>query len=204
MLQAGTTPVSGVTVQLFGSNMNTLFTTTSSNQGQFSGQSMTGSRAIDGHLVAQGAAGQGYLTTTYFPRQPFAMDTTTLAITVITQQNLMTLYQLFGGASYDPTRGTVLAEIADCAGNPVSGATLSVVPPAGQQAGRVYYMQNGLPNMAATSTDASGQVIVLDEPAFTTTFSATSSMGVVFHPYSVSVAANAVTMLDIQPGAQSP
>lgn len=55
----------------------------------------------------------------------------------------------------DPSAGFVFATVLDCTGTPTSGATVELMPkPPGALS--TLYLSNGLPNAAATMTDASG------------------------------------------------
>jgi hypothetical protein len=165
------------------------FATNTDPNGAFSAGAPIGNTPLDGHYDV-GTAAQGM--TYFYPPRPFD-DDFSVGLSLMSPSEIQQLYSLFGVA-FDPQRGSMFIQIVDCDYKPVMGASLTISP-----AGSVYYLINGTPSQTAASTDASGAVIVMNQPAGIVMISAKNSVGD-FHKYQIPVRAGAVlTQMALQP-----
>lgn len=188
-------PVAGASVSGFLRGGTTaLVTVTSDANGNFAAQVPTNGNALDGFIRASAPPSVGYLPTELWPRHPFDADTT-VRIQFLSQTDLSQLYSI-GAANYDSTQGTVIAQIVDCNGQPVAGATL--VLNIGSANTRIEYADsNGLPSTNLMATTANGIVYVFSISG-SGIFSASSTQGN-FHQYSMNILAGELTEMSIQP-----
>jgi hypothetical protein len=132
-------PVTGMT-----NARATVFSTTTDGSGDFSSTLDTGGVAVDAYVVTSGSA---YAPSYFYPAHPFVGD-------AITPLPMLTPPEL---AMLNPA-GSGFAQLllGDCLGNGLGSCTLEVTPaPA-----LVEYSKNGKPDPTATSTEASGYVLV--------------------------------------------
>lgn len=143
----------------------------------------TGGVAPDVYRKAT-AAGRldGY---TFDPFPPFDSNHAARGIYAPTAAN-RDRYYAAAGLSADPAKGTVLVEVADCIGLPISGATVEA-----PTAGRVIYLDDGgLPSGSATATGSPAVAVLLNVPVGS--LDATVHAGsVVYRARPIAVRANA-------------
>jgi hypothetical protein len=122
----GTTPVDGVDLALFHAGTpDVIVRTTSDGSGTFT----TGAFASGGHPLHAylKATKQDYRTTFFYPPFPFTRDATNLPLPMISDALFATVASSLGATQDDRHNGVLLVAVADCQGQPIAGATLSVI-----------------------------------------------------------------------------
>lgn len=133
----------------------------------------------------------GYLDTFAFPAVPLNHNTT-VNIALMTSGDLSQVSSITGDTP-DPTKGTLSVVVTDCDGTPVSGATVTTT-----SGGTIRYFAGGAPSKTATATDASGNVIIYNVPAGSTTVGAVVA-GMTLRSHSFPINANAWNQTAVQP-----
>lgn len=162
-----------------------LATTTSGSGGAYSLTVPTGGGPVDGYFRGRSA---GLLDTYLYPPSDVTEDTTGVTLLLVSGSTLSSLTSL-AGATYDPGKGFIALIVADAAGNPVTGATVTIAP-AGTA--RVIYSSGGFPSGSATATDASGTVYIANTNTGAVTVDATAG-GTAFQELTFEARAGALT-----------
>jgi len=165
-----------------------LDSTTSDGSGNYTLTIATGRTPVDGYVRVTKT---GYLATYGFPAVPLSADATD-NILVLTSSEFGTLASLVG-ESPTPGDGFIAIVVTDCAGNPLTGATVASNPP-----GRIHYNAAGAPSSSATSTYTDGVAYIFNVAAGDVTIFGTAS-GHALRQHVVNARANAVTLTQIQP-----
>jgi hypothetical protein len=123
---SGTTPVDGVDLALFHAGTpDVIVRTTSNGSGAFTtGAFASGGHPLHAYLKATKA---DYRTTFFYPPFPFTRDATNLPLPMISNTLFATITSSLGAMQDDRHNGALLVAVADCQGQPVAGATLSVI-----------------------------------------------------------------------------
>lgn len=157
------TPVSGASVQGFkiSNNQSLGAPVTTKQDGSFKKALSTGGKPLAAYLQSTAT---GLVDSYLFPAVPLAASVSGLSVFMVSSQTLTLLYGagLGFGNSPDKTKGTVVVEVVDCSGNPVSGATVIAKP---APAKIVYTSGNLVPSQNATSTGADGVAYLFNAPA---------------------------------------
>jgi hypothetical protein len=135
---AANVPVTGV------AGSATVFSTTTDGSGDFSSVIATGGAAVAAYVVTSGSA---YAPSYFYPAHPFVDDAMT-PLPMLTPSELATLNPAGSGFAQ--------LLVGDCLGNGLAGCTVEVTP----APELVEYSKNGKPDPTATSTEASGYVLV--------------------------------------------
>jgi hypothetical protein len=133
---SGTMPVGAVDLALFHAGTpDVIVRTTSDASGMFA----TGAFASGGHPLHAylKATKPDYRTTFFYPPFPFTHDATNLPLPMISDVLFETIATSLGATQDDHHNGVLLVAVADCQGQPVAGATLSVIH-GNTQVGDVY------------------------------------------------------------------
>jgi len=122
----GPAPVDGVDLALFHAGTPDVIVRTTSNG---SGAFTTGAFASGGHPLHAylKATKPDYRTTFFYPPFPFTRDATNLPLPMIGDALFDTVASSLGATQDDRHNGVLLVAVADCQGQPVAGATLSVI-----------------------------------------------------------------------------
>jgi len=163
---------------------------TSDTPGMYSLTVATGGTPVNGYLKVTKSGGT-YLPTYAYPAVPLAADATDNVL-VITSSEFSFLANLVGvtPAAGDGFIGVV---VTDCAGNPLTGATVTSSP-----AGTVKYNAAGSPSSSATSTSSDGVAYIFNVAAGNVTILGAAS-GHALRQHVVNARADAVTLTQIQP-----
>jgi hypothetical protein len=145
---------------------------------------------VDGYLKFSGS---GVVPTFLYPPEPFSANASALDSATVTTGTLALLYT-FAGTSMNSADGTSLVLVTDCAGAPITGATVAFGP----AAGRVVYLSGGLPSSSATETDSTGVALGLNVPPGNNTITATFQ-GTSLKSHVVDIRANTITQTSIHP-----
>jgi hypothetical protein len=123
---SGTMPVGGVDLALFHAGTpDVIARMQSAASGAFTtGAFATGGHPLHGYLKA---TTPGYRTTFFYPPFPFARDATNLPLPMISDALFATITATLGATQDDRHNGVLLVAVADCQGQPVASATLSVI-----------------------------------------------------------------------------
>ena len=170
--------------------MTSLASTLSDSGGNFVLNAATGGVPIDGFARA---SKDSYLTSWLYLPDPLSMSFTNVPVVMIASSNVG-LLELLLGVSVDDSKGVVALRIADCAGDPIAGATVSTSP-AGTD---IAYTSGGLPSTMAAATDADGVAIVFNVPPGDVEVQA-SYGGTALHAHTVVSHAGDVTQTIIHP-----
>ena len=165
-----------------------LDTTTSDGSGHYTLTVATGSVPVNGFLRITKS---GYLPTYGYPAVPLAADQTDNVLVITSTE-----FNFLAGAvgeSPTPGDGFIGIVVRDCAGTPLTGATVASNPP-----GRIHYNAAGAPSSSATSTSTDGVAYIFNVAAGDVTISGTAS-GHALRQHVVNARANAVTLTQIQP-----
>jgi hypothetical protein len=170
--QSGSTPLTSVTITAYRSSDNMqVATATSDAQGKYS--LAISATPLDGYLKATKS---GYTDTYYYPAAPWGQDAT-IAASLLSTSTFGLLVTFAGG---DSSKGLIIANIVDAAGNPVTGAKVTSTPASG-----IYKYSDGTGAPTSTSgTPADGTAFFLSVPVGNVTVTATKS-GATFHPHAV-------------------
>src|SRR5260370_15513586 len=163
-----------------------LDTTTSDGSGQYTLTIATGATPVDGYVRVTKT---NYLSTYGFPAVPLSADATD-NILVLTSSEFGTLASLVG-ESPTPGDGFIAIVVTDCAGNPLTGATVASNP-----AGRIHYNAGGGPSSPATSTSTDGVAYIFNVVAGDVTIIGTASVPAL-RQHVVNTLANAVTLTQV-------
>jgi len=106
----------------------------------------------------------------FFSAPPLVRDTTYDRIPLFTADDITALAAVQGN-TWDPALGIAFAGMLDCSGKPAAGVTWQ--PSLVDDKSRRFFYINGLPDEAATSTDATGFGGLLNAPTGTLTLTAT-------------------------------
>jgi hypothetical protein len=166
----------------------TLAADTSNTPGFYSLTITTGGTPVDGYVRATDSA---HITTYAYPAVPLAADTIENVLMITNTEFSF----LAGAAGVNPVAGDgfIGLVVANCAGTPIAGATVSSSP-----AGQVRYNAGGAPSSSATSTAADGVAYIANVAAGNVTVQATAS-GHTLRQHVVNARANAITLTQIQP-----
>jgi hypothetical protein len=173
----------GVPVTGTASSGANVFSTTTDGSGDFSSTIDTGGTAVDAYVVTSGSA---YAPSYFYPAHPFVDDAMT-PLPMLTPSEL---------AMLNPA-GSGFAQllVGDCLGNGLGGCTLEVTP----TPQLVEYSKNGKPDPTATSTEASGYVLVEGLVAGgSSSFVATCPTGAL-RPASVAIESDATYFIELEP-----
>ncbi len=179
--QSGASALGAVQVAAYtvGNDSTPVAMTTSDASGNYS---LTISDAtFDGYLKATKS---GYTDTYVYPAEPWSADAT-VAPSMLSSSTF-SLLLTFSGA--DSSKGMIIANITDAAGNPVSGAKISSSPASTYE----YSDGSGAPTSSSTGTSSDGVAFFLNVPVGDVTLSATKS-GATFMSHVVTARANALT-----------
>src|SRR5574338_399818 len=129
----GASPVPDTVVDVFKvGDATSVGTATSDSTGAFSiADIATGGTPIDGYVRGVGPApeAQGdpvYRTTYMYPGTVVATNLSGVPVILITQATLDTISGFASVTQDDTTNGAVIVQVADCAGDPINGATLTI------------------------------------------------------------------------------
>jgi len=183
-------PVHGAYVYAFRSGDTThLAGDTTDTPGRYSVAITTGGTPVNGYLAVSDSG--HHLDTYAYPAVPLASDQTDNVLMISPSE--VTLIGPVLGVTQDPAKGAMVIVVQNCAGQPISGATVTTTP-----AGTVRYNGPSGPNEAATSTAADGVSYVFNVPAGNVVVHADAS-GHTLRQHTVSAHANAFTLTAIQP-----
>lgn len=151
----GTAPVDGVDLALFRAGQPVVLARTRTDA---SGAFSTGTFASGGHPLHAylKATRAGYRTTFFYPPYPFTHDAASLPLPMVSDALFTTVAASLGETQDDRHDGALLVAVADCNGQPVAGATLSVRRGT-TAAGRAY-------DLGAIVPSAAGVYLVFDVP----------------------------------------
>ncbi len=181
-----TAPLAGASIEAFPRAGGTaLASATSAGDGAYALELETGGAPLDIYFRARS---NGLLDTYLYPPRAVTADTADVTQLLVSQQTLSTLSTL-GGVSYDASKGFVGLIVADAAGTPLAGATVSIAP---LGAARVLYSAGGLPSGSATATDSSGTVFIANTNAGQVTVDAAMG-GTAFQDVTMEARAGALT-----------
>jgi hypothetical protein len=185
-----TTPIDAVAVEAFiGTSTAASATATSAANGTFTVTLATSGTPLDGFLRATKT---GFIDSFFYPPTPVAANTSQAAILLATTQTFAALTAL-AQVTPDPTAGTLVVDVLDCLGHPVSGAAITVLP-----AGTIRYLQNMTPSTTATSTDATGLAAAFNVSAGAVMVGA-SVGGRTLRQHMLNVRADVVTITSVVP-----
>ena len=149
---------------------------TSAASGAFStGALSTGGHPLDAYLKASKA---GYRTTFLYPPEPFTKSLANLPLPMISDGLFASVKGALGAAQNDNKNGVLLVAVADCSGQPLAGAALTVEHGNGV-VGHAYDLGTMVPG-------AGGVFLVFDVPDGKASVSA-SYDGMTFPSYDVVV-----------------
>jgi len=183
-------PVAGAYVYAFRTGDTThLAGDTTDTPGRYSVDFTTGGTPVDGYLAVSDSG--HHLPTYAYPAVPLASNLTEDVLMVSTTE--VTLIGPVLGVTQDPAKGLMVVVVENCAGQQISGATVTTTP-----AGTVRYNGPGGPNEAAMSTAADGVAYVFNVTAGDVVVHANAS-GHTLRQHTVNARANAFTLTAIQP-----
>jgi hypothetical protein len=172
-------PVMGTT-----SSGTSAFSTTTDGSGDFSSTIATGGAALDAYVVTSPGT---YAPSYFYPAHPFDADTSA-PLPMLTPSELTEIGNPVGS-------GFAQLLLGDCIGNGLGGCTLDVTP----TPQLVEYSKNGKPDMTATSTDATGYVLIYGLVAGgSTSFTATCPTGAL-RPASLAIAPDSTYFIELEP-----
>ena len=166
----------------------TLASATSDGGGFYTLTIATGGLPVDGYVRVSKT---GYITTYGYPAVPLSADATENILVITTTE--LNLFAGLVGVSPTPGDGFIAVVVTDCAGNPLTGATISSSP-----AGSVYYNAGGAPSSTATATAPDGVAYIFNVAAGNVTILGTAK-GHALRQHVVNARADAVTLTAIQP-----
>ena len=190
---SGTSPVDGVTCALFASSDETtpIATTVTGGDGRYEFRVTTNGQPFDGYIKATKS---GYVDLFVYETGPWTSDSTNQGFNMITPNNMRSLSNIAGG-DQQTTMGLVGLMVADAAGNPVEGASVSSTPASGAYR---YMNGSGFPSSGATATADDGVAFMFNAPPGEITITATKS-GVTFKSHSFKVRPGVFTSTAITP-----
>jgi len=162
---------------------------TTDTPGRYSVAISTGGLPVNGYLAISDS---GHHIDTYaYPAVPLAADVTDNVLMVSSSEFSI----LAASAGINPVAGDgfIGLVVANCAGTPIAGATVTSSP-----AGTVRYNAAGLPSSSATSTASDGVAYIANVLAGNVTVQATAS-GHTLRQHVVNARADAITLTQIQP-----
>jgi hypothetical protein len=162
---------------------------TTDTPGRYSLSILTGGLPVNGYVAISDSG--HHLDTYAYPAVPLAADATENVLMISSAE--VTLIGPVLGVTQDPANGLMVIVVENCAGQPISGATVTTTP-----AGTVRYNGPSGPNEAATSTAADGISYVFNVPAGNVVVHANAS-GHTLRQHTVNAHANAFTLTAIQP-----
>ncbi len=183
------TALGGVQV-IASTGTDTLAADTSDTPGFYDLTIPTGGTPVNGFLKLQKS---GYLTSYAYPSRPLAANAINNVLMITSSE--FTLLSGATGVTQNAGNGFIGMVVADCNGNPLSGATVSVSP-AGSSAAR--YNAGSTPSSSATSTSGDGVAYVFNVTAGNATVQA-SAGGHTLHAHIVNARADVITLTEIQP-----
>jgi hypothetical protein len=140
-----------------------VFTTTTDAKGDFSTVVDTGGDALAAHVATM----QGlYVPSYFYPAHPFDADVADLPLPMLTSEELTQI-----GNPADTA--LVQLVLGDCLGARLEGCTLAIQP----APKLIEYTKNGVLSPSATTTDATGYVLVYGQPSGAARFEATCPTG---------------------------
>jgi hypothetical protein len=151
----GMTPVDAADLALFRAGTPEVIART---QTDAHGAFTTGAFATGGHPLHAylKATKPGYRTTFFYPPFPFTRDATSLPLPMISNTLFDQITATLQAAQDDKHNGALLVAVADCNGQPVSGATLSIIH-GNSPAGDIH-------DLGAIVPGADGVYLVFDVP----------------------------------------
>jgi hypothetical protein len=156
--------------------------------GTFSLTGRTRGNPLEVYLHAEA---EGLVTTRLYPPIPVFSDVPMIPLPMFSP-----IVVNFLSPDQEPENGIVVVIVLDCVGQPITGATVSSTP----EAGDVIYADNmGVPDDAATSTGAQGLAFLINVPAGPVTVNATSG-GEALLGHDVASVPGEVTTTIILPG----
>jgi hypothetical protein len=183
------TALSGAYVFAFGTgDTTTLAADTSNPAGFYSLSIATAGMPVNGYVRVTDSA---HITTYAYPPVPLAADAIENVLMVTSSEFSF----LAGAAGVNPVAGDgfIGLVVANCAGTPIAGATVSSTP-----AGEVRYNAGGLPSPSATATASDGVAYIANVAAGNVTVQATAS-GHTLRQHVVDARADVITLTQIQP-----
>jgi hypothetical protein len=157
----------------------TLGSATTSGNGDFSFTVPTGGHPIVPYVTLSKS---GLLTSVYIPDEATDQPISFAYGFMGTDLGVGSLYSA-GNTSRNTSLGTLFVTVTDCSGTGLSGATISLSPPAE----KIVYSNNlGVPSSSATQTGPSGYAWALNVPVGSTMLTAALS-GATFVPHTVDV-----------------
>jgi hypothetical protein len=191
---AGQTPVQGAVVTgfLFGDTTNPLATDTTDANGDYSITSnTTGGMPLDAYLQITEPA---FLDSYLYPPTPVFQANLSGVATLLLDSQTLSLIATLAGATQTAGQGFSVVLVVDCFGNPVSGATVSSVPAAGD----IRYTDGMLPSSTATATGADGLAFLFDLPPGPVEVDA-DALGMSLREHTLDIVGDAVTSTIVVP-----
>ncbi len=185
-------PVDGALVELFNAGGTLLDSELSADGGSYQLGADLGCTALDGYLRAS-KPDAGFYDIYYYPTFPWRRPRSALEL-VVFDDAARQLVSAFAGVTIQAGTAALALGVDDCAGAPVSGATVATNP-----SGDVRYVAgNGLPTSGATSTSAKGQALVFNLPPGPVTLTV-SARGQTFRVRTIPARADAITSTTLVP-----
>lgn len=190
----GTSPVDGVAVAAFskGNETTAAATGTSDGDGNYSLTVTFDGDSFDGYIKATKT---GYMDLYEYPTGALSADFSDASFNMITPGNKNQLVNIANGGQH-AGKGLIGLLVADAAGNPVAGATVSSTPASGAYR---YMAGNGFPSSSATSTASDGVAFMFDVPADAEVTVTATKSGMTFKAHTLKARADVFTSTAIQP-----
>lgn len=194
---AGSSPVAKATVDFRKvSNDQSIGSTTSANDGSFTKNLSTGGSPLDDYILATPPNNASLLNTRVYPPAPQANDASGVPVEMVSGQTLGFGYSFVTGGQQTAGTGTIIIDVVDCNGNPVSGATVSASPSTGTT---IAYNAMGFPSNMATATNTDGIAYIFNAPAGDVTVNANVPGVGTLRGHAVKSVTNTVTETEIEP-----
>lgn len=153
------TPVEGALIELMDPSGSVVASAVSGTDGgRYAVSTAIGCAPYAGSMRAS-KPDAGFSDNWYYPSAPWRMSRSSLEL-VIFDGAAQTLVAGIAGVTVQPGTGALALGVDDCAGRPMSGATVTTSP-----AGTVRYVSAlGFPSATETATTGKGQLIVFNVP----------------------------------------
>lgn len=185
-------PVDGALVELFNAGGTLLDSELSVDGGRYALTTNVDCAPLDGYLRAS-KPDAGFYDIYYYPTFPWRRPRAALEL-VVFDNAARQLVSGFAGVTIQNGTAALALGVDDCAGAPVSGATVTTNP-----SGDVRYVAgNGLPTSGAMSTSAKGQALVFNLPPGPVTITV-NARGQTFRVRTIDARVDAITSTTMTP-----
>jgi hypothetical protein len=190
----GTSPVDGVAVAAFakGDENTALASGTTDGDGNYTLTIEFEGDAFDGYVKA---TKDGYMDLYQYPTGALTADSSDGSFNMITPGNKNQLNNIANGGQ-QPGKGLIGLMVADEAGNPVEGATVTSTPASGAYR---YMAGNGFPSSTASATASDGVAFMFGVPPDVEVTVTATKAGMTFKAHTLKARADVFTSTSIQP-----